>query len=93
VWSGVDITDPNHNSLAFTGLFGIGFSPSVSNIDPGTNHGYMVGTTPYGFCQVGLTRTATAYNPTVVNTRLLCSLPTEYLGGMAGIHPIGITQG
>lgn len=82
-WFGLNITDPIEDEY-FTGLFGIGFSPSTTgNIDPGTNHGYMIGTAPYGFWQVGLTGTPAAYTPTASNTQFLCSLDAEYPGGMA----------
>lgn len=89
-WHGLQITDPNKEGIEFTGLYGIGFSPSSrNNNDPRTQHGYMVGTAPYGFWQVGLQETAGKYNPVKADTKLLCSLPEwKYPGGM-GFIPSG----
>jgi hypothetical protein len=84
-WTGLNISDPSRPIYGFTGLLGIGFSPSANNLDPGTNYGYMVGTAPYGFWQVGLAGTAAAYTPVAANTRKLCSLEAEFARGMAFI--------
>lgn len=88
-WLGLGINDPNRPSEPFRGLYGIGFSPNSSNKDPGTNHGYMVGTAPYGFWQVGLTGSPSSYTPTVANTKLLCSLPNREYAGGTGFIPSG----
>lgn len=88
-WAELGLTDPNMPHIPFKGLYGIGFSPDPSNVDPGTNHGYMVGTSNYGFWQVGLQGTSAAYNPVAGNTKLLCSLlGRKYPGGM-GFIPSG----
>ena len=88
-WAELNITDPNTPNNPFRGFFGLGFSPNANNKDSGTGHGYMVGTAPYGFWQVGLEGTPAAYDPVVNNTKLLCSLPgSNYPSGM-GFIPSG----
>mmetsp|Transcript_24396 Transcript_24396/g.34049 ORF Transcript_24396/g.34049 Transcript_24396/m.34049 type:complete len:434 (-) Transcript_24396:46-1347(-) len=75
-------TDPL-SDIEFTGLLGIDFSPVVN--DPGTGHGMMYGTAPYGFWRMGLTRAGTPIKYTPSNAEFLCSIDAQYPGGFAYI--------
>lgn len=83
--AGLNVNDPVTN-YTFEGFFGLDFHPNIASL--ATNQQFLYGTAPKGLWRVAPTLVGGGYNIQASNIEFLCSIASDYPGGL-GFIPSG----